>query len=99
MTVGRNDRIPGRKEDDSCRERRPSGGSGKREVGRKCLMGTIVALAEWKLGRGGRPVGVRLQELAFLFVLCRVAVCDAKTGKIPNRFVGEILALASAGFL
>ena len=99
MTDNGNYGMSGGKEGGRCKEKKPSERFRKASFWRKCLVGTVLVFVEWKLGRGGRPMDVRLQELIFLFVLCRVAFCDAKTGRIPTRFVKEIFALASAGFL
>lgn len=99
MTGNRNNGTPGGTGEGRHKERRFSGGFLKTDVFGKCLIGAALVFAEWKLGSGERPMDVRLQELAFLLVLCQVAFCDVRTGMIPDRFVGEIFALASAGFL
>ncbi len=99
MTDNRNNGTPGGTGKGRHKGKRSSGGFLKTDVFGKCLIGAVLVFAEWKLGSGERPMDVWLQELAFLLVLCRVAFCDAKTGMIPNRFVEEIFALASAGFL
>lgn len=76
-----------------------SGQLGETGFWEKYLVCFVLAFLEWRLGQGGRPLFVRLQELAFLFVLGRVAVIDLRSRLIPDRYVGEIFALAGAGFL
>ena len=99
MIGDQNKETPSGAVGDQTREKWLPRWSGRNSFWKKCLVCFALALMEWKLGLEGRPVLIRLQELAFLFVLCRVAMIDARTRLIPDRYVTAIFVLAGTGFL
>lgn len=99
MTDDKNKRSSDKTRNVRSRENWLPGWPGREEFWKKGLACSGLFFMEWKLGQEGRPALIRLQELVFLFVLCRVAVTDARTRLIPDQYVGAIFALAGAGFL